>query len=1059
MKIIKLLLLLAICTFTINNPKVYYVPGPNPNEIVEIIVPHVFDACLFLETIKGGELLSAAKGEVGPSIKTLAKTIMQEEAAIVSTDLINALKFLIDNQDTIPVKIKKNEIKNVTYKEVIANLINNEKWERKKTIDNNFVVLIPKKKYKDIITNDDSFLEHLELNKDILEPVDITKTKIIGNQTIALETLDKLFLDNNTITRRIILVAHGEKTKQIAQTQQTPLQMIPEPTSSIAQMPPQQFAQFLLLLKRIGCSYLQIISCFTAGWNILAAQLQLVQKQTLIIKQFNQLSELIPFITDITGVPDSPTKSNPFFASNLFFTELNNLFQKLKKGAVEQLLVDIMQTTNYLIYRIMEHKEAPLYTREITAKLQLIIKDIQQHFSKKQINKNIITNFSKKIFALKKEILELYRQWYTKGIKQKIIKDRTLVPLLQEIQKEINQLQRDLQEKHMTIDIKETDLTTGKIWEEMIGEQLNLLEKSPWVLQTFAAILPLVCGYSIGSYPSLRLPGLPFFRASKSPITQFITYTTLIQAKGNLIINNYYALLYLTFVNATLTFTKEKLTKIIPMIAGPSRFFINKIILPKQKTKCDANTLFKKLLVSFGYEEDISPRLFFIKEIEIPTEEGIVRCNGVAIKIVSKEKDELDEIWKKQLKKDQDHARLAHCIFMQKGACFHATYLPDITPENDITITGSDSTHYSKNIAQWLEETIPAPQALYEATAGIESERKVKRQILNWLAKEKLSQIKEYEKEFEKQFDVLIQEQKTLQAILLNNLMKKQNITSRIKLEGQQILSEFKHAATFYQFPLIHNLQRIAQKDIKILVAMLKHLDQKEPCKIQYEFDQQLQKIKEQIRQEKPHQTTMIILHKMYHLIESIKTNIDTTRTICNFKQKEIQGILGKKDKNFIKIMQQTIQTQQNLQKKITIHKKSIDTKLFLIKQFTDESIGRLMENAEALYQTYEKAGLLYHFNIELLFPTIHFTVNTLRNFRKALQTKNCHQRQKSMLELSQQGDSIIHTLMEKRKMIEAQTPTNVQRIFENVETLLLETVKNVERTYKKCYPKSKLIK
>jgi len=274
-----------------------------------------------------------------------------------------------------------------------------------------------------------------------------------------------------------------------------------------------------------------------------------------------------------------------------------------------------------------------------------------------------------------------------------------------------------------------------------------------WVYtKPFETILKNIAGEAIQNQPSIRFPGIPFFRAANlNKEVKIITYPFLLhhelkaktKKKSKAIpIDTPYALIYPSIINVPLEFSRDELPKIMPMIAGKSHFFIKKIVTPdlqkyalKKYPDLEAfeeeegikKESFKMLIRSFGHQSDLSPRLFFIGELQGKKNKS--EYKNIVIRIASKAY---------KTKKTEDYGkRKAACIYQKGDKFFYAIYNPDT--EKEINFKAIKKSDAEQKINEWVKETEPLPEALYEATAGIETEKKFKKTLGDHLKKYKLN--------------------------------------------------------------------------------------------------------------------------------------------------------------------------------------------------------------------------------------------------------------------------------------------------------------------------------
>lgn len=322
----------------------------------------VLDICIFLSKFyKSGNKWKSTYFENKFDDYTapqLCSAIIEEEAIIASSNLIR--DFLDKSENQSENKKINNDL--IQIQQLLLNDLNNtKKWLKLITKDQEFVVLIPKKKYpkiKDI--TDIKKINEIGLNSEILsilEKIDANfentsfeaqKKRLIQLNNyqglIAQETLSKIFLKTQNISKRIYLSGHGAPQKEINSKEQ--FVEIKRPTESgaeIAQLSAKQYQNFIDKLQGTSCSILIIASCDIGGWN--ATSLQNFDFYTFknTSKKFNTINQDIFFITVSGSTSDTAIKINPMnhFAINIFiskfFTELNSFFEKQRKILIEYL--------------------------------------------------------------------------------------------------------------------------------------------------------------------------------------------------------------------------------------------------------------------------------------------------------------------------------------------------------------------------------------------------------------------------------------------------------------------------------------------------------------------------------------------------------------------------------------------------------------------------------------------------------------------------------------------------------------------------------------------------
>jgi len=233
-------------------------------------------------------------------------TLLQTEAMIVSSPLIRALVACCKG---VNLKIYKN----------VSDSLASNMWLIYKTRDNNFAVLIPKKKYPNVISQN---LESISINHRNLEL--ISENGISMDQLeeefqadyqepgdINLETLKSIFLMNNSINKRIFLNGHGHFSGSL-----------------VAQLKKHDCRDFLAFLGQNGCSLLHIASCYVCGKNIDAITKKMIKSQD------DKIVRDIPFLLIAQGLSDAYIHGGQDIEIEKFFCDLNIFFTKQKERLV-----------------------------------------------------------------------------------------------------------------------------------------------------------------------------------------------------------------------------------------------------------------------------------------------------------------------------------------------------------------------------------------------------------------------------------------------------------------------------------------------------------------------------------------------------------------------------------------------------------------------------------------------------------------------------------------------------------------------------------------------------
>jgi len=296
--------------------------------------PGAFDVCIFLE--EGSEVFKTYKDKtMQAAIRTLIKIVEQKEAVIASDLLINLLVSIANNREVAmlsggSVKIFPEKDQD-RVKETLNSII--KECFIYKTKNNEFVVLIPKKKYVDVAEKAQLDLEKLGLNEKELalipgvrfdmefmgiEPSVIKvedgylSLKVLkkglkkDKYKIKIDVLNSIFSDSQgkKIEKRVLLMGHGQFKKRIVHLEFG------------------DFLKFVRRLEEVNCVFLYIISCFVAGINQVRAQRQLKEDLGRSIKKW------LPSFIMIAG---SLTDASAYYGKmkvDSFFEDLHTFLDK-----------------------------------------------------------------------------------------------------------------------------------------------------------------------------------------------------------------------------------------------------------------------------------------------------------------------------------------------------------------------------------------------------------------------------------------------------------------------------------------------------------------------------------------------------------------------------------------------------------------------------------------------------------------------------------------------------------------------------------------------------------
>ncbi|MFC1842238.1 hypothetical protein ACFLYU_01115 [Candidatus Dependentiae bacterium] len=478
MNALKYILMISFILSPLNiSPKVYYKDGKKVAEA------NVLDVGIFLDDfifVQGeGYTSQAKKNETDPIFQGLIETIEDEEAIIACSNLVRCLISFEKEK----FAMKKWLLFGTQVEKVLSELNNKNKWLIYKTLDGEYVVLIPIKKYgkvkrlAEIGINDSKVTSIKAIDKEFYEDTEKQQIKNIviekDIEKMRSESLLNIFSNNPKIVKRVYLSGHGFFSKEIQATlpEIKMLQPKEESFASIATMSPHQYIKFLERLKNIGCSFLFVNSCFSGGWNALASQTAGFYEQKNIFKKFEHISKTIPFIIVVSSLPDevgaSAVTEHKIKISD-FFRKLNMLFEK----------------------------EVKAFKKEI-AGLKGNLK--KQRLCRKKSFKDIVGSFKKGIKAL-------YENNEIKIIEASTPKEW----------KELHKAVLEVCNKKIK-DINEIDVLTGKLLTPIYGRPLTIIDKKPWLLKAIHPILiNLTKEKRIENLSSIRFPGKPFFRVENA---------------------------------------------------------------------------------------------------------------------------------------------------------------------------------------------------------------------------------------------------------------------------------------------------------------------------------------------------------------------------------------------------------------------------------------------------------------------------------------------------------------------------------------------------------------
>ena len=336
MKIYKIIILCCLFNMTNLCAKIY------PSGVR---VTNVLDICILLDDIEiDGQSLEerrVARGELNnvPITEDLSNIIKSQEAAIVSSSLIRAF--------IEATKTRSNEFKKIKgkYRKSLNALLDENIWEIYTTYDNEFAILLPKKKYADISTPIDTsqkriLLEHIGLNEAILDkcPNDIIRLnrrltkQEFSKHKININTLINIFkIDEIQVNKRIYLTGHGSENFC---------------EEKIANLQTHAFQRLRDCLDQTDCSFLYIVTCFGSG-NIYRAQ-SAIENPTEATTNYNKKPALSQkkFIEISEGLPGQEVKTSKDFFDKFFLNVHNFLADEMlafKREKIEERITEITE--------------------------------------------------------------------------------------------------------------------------------------------------------------------------------------------------------------------------------------------------------------------------------------------------------------------------------------------------------------------------------------------------------------------------------------------------------------------------------------------------------------------------------------------------------------------------------------------------------------------------------------------------------------------------------------------------------------------------------------------
>jgi len=691
---------------------------------------NVLDVLILLDKFKcptGKECGSISEyenrqGSGDPVSSDLRNAIRQEEAIVASSTIIRSIFDFLENS-----KNKKDVYK--LEKELKA-LNETGRWLKYESKNGEFVIFIPLKKYPQLrwievepaetvvkASAKKVSLEKIGLNVSefsSMERLDVSfKKRTVKKQKKRLKDLErenqknKLFLkylekfglidiktllnifnetgDAKKIMKRVYLAGHGWYSQDIKEKVSGSVKMkeIKQPEESeaaIAQLKPNQYVKLMEKLNKVGCSLIYAATCYAGGWNAVAYQSASFYEQRSLFEKFSNIAKNWSFIAVSGGFPDVELKGGNQFEK--FFLEINQFFEKQKDDLKNEL---------------KKTKEAFVKNKVCKEKDLEKFKKLVKKLSDKQV--------------IRLEAQDDFEDFYREVIKL---------------------CKNDLKK------ISEVDLLTGELVKSIYGERFALIEQKPWMLSKIAPILLNVSGLKVPNYPSIRFPGIPFYRLSLEKIKRkegekdlslYRTDSPSKYSRTKHMVLKYSFLLkheiderkrakeeerdvdnsikvpkgarafeWISFVElypSILDFVLKipPITSIVSMIPGRAHHYVKGVeFYEGRKTTLDK-------ISDLFYVSD-SRKLFFlgsVKNIWDPGKKEFFKIKNYVC-LIDKEKKRTKYIYK-----------------------LDGKYYGNLE-EGDLTKP-------EETIAKWIYETTPAQEALYEATGGIENERKFRRKI------------------------------------------------------------------------------------------------------------------------------------------------------------------------------------------------------------------------------------------------------------------------------------------------------------------------------------------
>lgn len=484
---------------------------------------------------------------------------------------------------------------------------------------------------------------------------------------------------------------------------------------SIAQLTPAQYVDMLDYFASIETSIIYITSCFISGKNSLAAQMANLKEQKIIAKKFEESINKWPFMLVSGSLPDAIATSYKIQINN-FFQGFNTLIHTELKNFIDEIISNKILFKKNKLCHISDIKEFQEQLKKIASIINL----------------------------------------------EKIEECREIVNKICTIRK---------------TNITEIDCITGKLLTPIYGQSRSLIQRNPAVITDILKILEYLYGGIITRFPSIKFPGVPFFRIYTQktgkienietvfdnlkiiPITHHEIKLfkdknkaieillaipkpeekTLIPTAKTTLIGLSMALVPIKAKGENFSGSNPKFS-ILSRISGEAHHFFEKIILEGLN---NTKVPFTNIILTFLSIPQKPMKLFLVKNMELKNVEGVeapapywmtkfkikdgstITLENFACKIgtltttVNRKRNE------------KIHERTIEAIYKYKSLYYYTTTKAKQVSTQTARFTMFINTNIStikdidaqKIIGKWIFETTPSKVALYEATEGTETEK------------------------------------------------------------------------------------------------------------------------------------------------------------------------------------------------------------------------------------------------------------------------------------------------------------------------------------------------